>query len=266
MSNTFRSRRSPTTLIRRLSGTAERPGLLGSYTDAYRVIAAAERVFHVCSRPADYAIAEQVRKEERVTRLEDGEELGISLTPLNVWHNSFKLPPSFSTWTHVTMLHMYLVNARLRCFEIEAYRNWQQQLIDQFFFECEKKMHVDHNISSSALRQRYLKEVLIQWRGLLLAYDEGLIKGDAILASAVWRNLFKGSPETDPRALLAVVGWMRASLAALEATSDQSLAQDVKGILAKPVADFATSLGEPAESRPPGARQEAAKRRFAYSA
>lgn len=136
------------------------------------------------------------------------------------------------------MLHLWLINARLRCFDREAFHNWQHQLTDHFFFECEKKMHVDHHITSSALRQRYLKDIFVQWRGLLLAYDEGLIKGDAILASAVWRNLFKGSEDTDPRALLAVVGWIRSTLLQLEATSDEALPAHVPQIFAKPVDAF----------------------------
>lgn len=140
------------------------------------------------------------------------------------------------------MLHLYLVNARIRCFEREEYRNWQQQMIDHFFFECEKKMHVDHHITSSALRQRYLKDIFVQWRGLLLAYDEGLIKGDAILASAVWRNLFKGDPDVDPRTLAAIVGWMRSSLAELEVTKDETFPEQAQEILAKPVDVFWTRL------------------------
>ena len=142
------------------------------------------------------------------------------------------------------MLHLYLLNARIRQFDREAYRRWQQQLVDHFFFEAEKKMHVDHGITSSALRQRYLKDIFVQWRGLLLAYDEGLVKGDAVLASAVWRNLFKGSPDADPRALLAIVGWMRSSLAALEAASDLTFVQRAQDILAKPVDVFWTRLEE----------------------
>lgn len=140
------------------------------------------------------------------------------------------------------MLHLYLINTRIRCFERENFQNWQHQLTDHFFFECEKKMHVDHHITSSALRQRYLKDIFVQWRGLLLAYDEGLIKGDPILASAVWRNLFKGSPDVDPRHLLAIVGWMRSSLMQLEAVSDSNLPAQVPQILAKPVGVFWTRL------------------------
>lgn len=143
------------------------------------------------------------------------------------------------------MLHLYLVNARIRMLERDAYRSWQQQLIDHFFFECEKKMHIDHNITSSALRQRYLKDIFVQWRGLLLAYDEGLIKGDAVLASAVWRNLFKGDPEVDPRALVAIVGWMRSGLASLEGASDMAMPNRALEILDKPVDVFWTRLEEP---------------------
>ncbi|RDA90075.1 hypothetical protein CP533_2905 [Ophiocordyceps camponoti-saundersi (nom. inval.)] len=251
--NTIRPRRSQSMQqTRHLSGTVERR-LLGGYAKAYQVLGAAERIFKACSAPADYAISEDDRKNKGVQRLEDGEELGKPIKPDSVWHKTFKLHPSFSTWSHVTMLHLYLVNARVRCFDHETHRNWQQQLVDQFFFECEKKMHLDHNLTSSTLRQRYLKDVFVQWRGLILAYDEGLIKGDAILASAVWRNLFKGSPDVDPRALMAVVGWMRSSLVALEALSDQSFTSQVTEILAKPVDVFLNYPGEPTEKRPPDA-------------
>ncbi|PNY26933.1 CBP3-like protein [Tolypocladium capitatum] len=241
---------SPTTApapVRRFSGTAGRRilGMGGSLAESYRVLGASERLYQACSKAADYHITEQQRKNDEVERLEDGEELGNPVDGDNVWHKTFNLQPSFSTWSHVTMLHLYLLNARLRMLDGDAYRNWQQQLVDHFFFECEKKMHLDHGITSSALRQRYLKDIFVQWRGLLLAYDEGLIKGDAILASAVWRNLFKGTPDVDPRALLAIVGWMRSSLAALEGTSDATFPQRAQEILAKPVGVFWTRLEEP---------------------
>ena len=243
-----------------------------SLGESYRVLGASEKLYKVCAMPADYHITEEARKNDQVERLEDGEELGKPIDPENVWHKSmylcnppfclfvgnhgsetnwsfasaaFGLQPSFSTWSHVTMLHLYVLNARVRCLERDTYRNWQQQLIDHFFFDCEKKMHLDHSITSSALRQRYLKDIFVQWRGLLLAYDEGLIKGDAILASAVWRNLFKGSPDVDPRALCAIVGWMRSSLASLEAASDADFPQKAQEILARPVDVFWTRLEEP---------------------
>ncbi|KAG6076821.1 hypothetical protein E4U15_004930 [Claviceps sp. LM218 group G6] len=218
---------------------------LGSLGDAYRVLGGTEALYKVCGRVADYSIAEEARKNDQVIKMPDGEELGIPIDENNVWHKTFGLQPSFSTWSHVTMLHLYLLNARVRCFPRDDYRTWQQQLIDHFFFDCERKMHIDHNITSSALRQRYLKDVFVQWRGLLLAYDEGLVKGDAILASALWRNLFKGSPDVDPRALCAVVGWMRSCLYELEGVPDHQFAEAAVEIVTKPVEGFWSRLEGP---------------------
>ncbi|KAK5990034.1 CBP3-like protein [Cladobotryum mycophilum] len=246
---------SRTTPARRFSNTSSR-GLIGGLGDQYRVLGVSEKLYKACAKAADYRITEEERKNDQVGRLEDGEEVGKSIEEGNVWHSTFDLPPTFSTWSHVTMLHLYLLNARIRMFERDMYRNWQQQLIDHFFFECEKKMHIDHNITSSALRQRYLKDIFVQWRGLLLAYDEGLIKGDAIMASAVWRNLFKGSPDVDPRALLAIVGWMRSGLLSLEGATEMALPDRALDVLSKPVDVFWTRLEGPFKSH---SGQEAVK-------
>lgn len=175
------------------------------------------------------------------------------------------------------MLHLYLINARTRCFDREAHRNWQQQLVDHFFFECEKKMHLDHGITSSAIRQRYLKDIFVQWRGLLLAYDEGLIKGDAIMASAVWRNLFKGSPDVDPRSLVAIVGWLRGGLAQLEALRDEDVPLRAEDALKSSVSFYwdtlegafskaevgAAEVAEPLVEELPEEKKAAAERRAA---
>ncbi|KAF5552711.1 3-oxoacyl-synthase II [Fusarium napiforme] len=230
---------------RHFSNTSSRSLLKGigkSMAEPYRVLGATEQLFKASAKAADYHITEKERKDDQVQLAEDGEEIGHSLNPDSPWHHTFKLPPTFSTWSHVTMLHLYLINTRIRCFDREGFQNWQHQLTDHFFFECEKKMHIDHHITSSALRQRYLKDIFVQWRGLLLAYDEGLIKGDAMLASAIWRNLFKGSADADPRALLAIVGWMRSTLLQFEAVSDNNLAAQLPAIMAKPVDVFWTRL------------------------
>ncbi|KAJ4095529.1 Serine carboxypeptidase 3 [Fusarium oxysporum] len=214
---------------RHFSNTSSRSLLKGigkSMAEPYRVLGATEQLFKASAKAADYHITEKERKDDQVQLAED----------------AFKLPPTFSTWSHVTMLHLYLINTRIRCFDREGFQNWQHQLTDHFFFECEKKMHIDHHITSSALRQRYLKDIFVQWRGLLLAYDEGLIKGDAMLASAIWRNLFKGSADADPRALLAIVGWMRSTLLQFEAVSDNNLPAQLPAIMAKPVDVFWTRL------------------------
>jgi cytochrome b pre-mRNA-processing protein 3 len=158
----------------------------------------------------------------------------------------FDLLPTFSTWAQVTMLHLYLLLVRLRCLDKPDYKLWEAQLIDHFFHDAEERMDLTHNISSRALRQRYLKDLFLQWRGLILAYDEGLVKGDAVLASAVWRNLFKGREDFDARKLAAVVGWMRMVLKSLDAMLDPALAFHAAGAFGTPPTALFAVVDEPA--------------------
>ena len=73
-------------------------------------------------------------------------------------------------------------------------------------------------------RNRYLKDLYVQWRGLLAAYDEGLVRGDAVLAAAVWRNVFKANEGVNIRALGQIVSYMRKYLAYLDGLQDEQLA------------------------------------------
>jgi cytochrome b pre-mRNA-processing protein 3 len=132
------------------------------------------------------------------------------------------------------MLHLYLLYARFRCFDAETAKAYQQQILDQFFFESEALMEIQHGMYSPALRQRYLKDLFIQWRGLILSYDEGIIKGDAELASAVWRNVFKAKEEVDPVALAGVVAWIRMTLRHLEQMEDEEILLG-KDLFARPL-------------------------------
>ena len=84
-----------------------------------------------------------------------------------------------------------------------------------------------HRIHARAVRNKYLKDLFVQWRGLLAAYDEGLARGsDAVLATAVWRNVFKADEEVDLRSLGVVVSYLRGILKGLEGMEDEAF---VKG-------------------------------------
>jgi cytochrome b pre-mRNA-processing protein 3 len=120
---------------------------------------------------------------------------------------------------------MYLLVVRFRCLHPDAQAAWQAALVNHFFYQAEARMEDVHELTSGMIRQQYLKDLFVQWRGLILAYDEGLIKGDAVLASAVWRNLFKGREDVDVRSLAAVVGWIRSGLRELGDMEDAEIQQ-----------------------------------------
>lgn len=121
------------------------------------------------------------------------------------------------------MLHMYLFVVRLRCLEKDAWQEWQTQLVNAFFTDAEERMDLVHGMSSRMVRSKYLNGLFETWRGSILAYDQGLIQGDAVLAGAVWRNIFKASEDVDVRKVAAIVSWMRLVLRKFDNMLDSAL-------------------------------------------
>ncbi|KAI1374574.1 ubiquinol-cytochrome C chaperone-domain-containing protein [Hypoxylon crocopeplum] len=212
-------------------------------TEPYRVVQATEDIYKACAREALYTISEKDRKAGTIPKTAEGEDIGEGKT---MWHTDFNLPPTFSTWSQVTMLHMYLVFARLRNLERDTARSWQRQLVDHFFFDAEAKMDLSHGISSRTLRHGYLKDLFVQWRGVIAAYDEGVVKGDPVLAAAVWRNVFKARDDVDPRAIAAIVSWLRLCLKMLDQIPDEALYYQVEAVFKWPAKNELALVDKPA--------------------
>lgn len=121
------------------------------------------------------------------------------------------------------MLHIYLIVVRLRCLEKTAWQAWQTQLVNHFFHHAEELMEVNHGMRARMVRSSHLNSLFQTWRGVILAYDEGLVKGDAVMAAAVWRNVFRSREDVDMRHVAAIVGWMRLTLRSLDQMLEPSL-------------------------------------------
>ncbi len=57
-----------------------------------------------------------------------------------------------------------------------------------------------------------MEDLVDSFYGQSLAYDEGLAKGDAIFASALWRNFFQANPQVLPSQVLLMLTYTRANL------------------------------------------------------
>lgn len=121
------------------------------------------------------------------------------------------------------MLHLYLIIVRLRCLDKPQWKAWQEQLVNHFFQNAEDLMQVNHGMSSRMIRSGHLNSLFMTWRGVMLAYDEGLVKGDAVMAAAVWRNVFGSREDVDMRHVAAVVSYMRRSVKQLDNMLDPAL-------------------------------------------
>ena len=128
------------------------------------------------------------------------------------------------TWAQITFIHMYMLQVRFRMFPDTHAGIWVQHLTNHAFYGAEDRLVIWHKLNSNSLRQKYLKDIVAQWRAVLLSYDEGLYKGDAMLAAAVWRNLFGAKEDVDFQKLAQVVSYMRREIQRLDKASDDDVA------------------------------------------
>ncbi|CAG8491723.1 3812_t:CDS:2 [Paraglomus brasilianum] len=96
-----------------------------------------------------------------------------------------KLPDNYQTWFSVTALHLWMVIVRFRP-ETHG-ETYNEILVNTFFEDVEWRMCNLHGVKRGSIATRYIKDFLSQFRGAVMAYDEGLCKSDAILAAALWR-------------------------------------------------------------------------------
>lgn len=206
-------------------------------TEPYVAYGATEDLFRACAATCTYTIPSAEAKPPLPAPKNDrGEDVGVGegwwFAPKGPNPNSpggLDLPVTFNTWAQVMYLHMYALTARLRKFPAEHVRIWEQNLLDHFFYAAEDRMAMWHGMAARGVRNKYLKDLWVQWRGVLVSYDEGLIKGDAELGAAVWRNVFQAREDVDLADVAAVVSYLRREVARLDRLSDAQLSTgDVK--------------------------------------
>lgn len=82
-----------------------------------------------------------------------------------------------------------------------------------------------HGMAARGVRNKNLKDLWLQWRGVQLGYDEGLIKGDAVLATAIWRNVFKANENVDISYVARVTAYVMRELQRLGEMDDTTITE-----------------------------------------
>lgn len=91
----------------------------------------------------------------------------------------------------ITNLHIWLLSVRFRSLPAPLGRTYIQEIVNHYFIHAESLMRGRYNIKQNRLIKGYMRDMLYQYHGANMGYDEGLVSGsDAVLAAAVWRNLF----------------------------------------------------------------------------
>jgi cytochrome b pre-mRNA-processing protein 3 len=138
------------------------------------------------------------------------------------------LPKTFNTWAVVCFVHMWILKVRIRHLPRRMADHWNELLTNHFFWTAEKTMDFEHKIDATQ-RKKYLDSYFQVWTGAILALDEGLAKGDAVLAAALWRLLFDGADGVDPERLALATAYVRRELARVSRLDDAVLARGYVG-------------------------------------
>ncbi|CAO3590177.1 unnamed protein product [Absidia cylindrospora] len=137
--------------------------------------------------------------------------------------NKCNLPDTFQSWFSVTQLHVWMLMVHLRAHD--QGKLYIQEVVNRLFEDSEARIR-EHGISQQRMIDSYIKDLVAQFHGGVVAYDEGMCKDDPVLAAALWRNLF--APTSNNATDLAyVVQFIRQELKALEAFDGDQLTTGV---------------------------------------
>ena len=120
--------------------------------------------------------------------------------------SKLKLPDTLQSWFLIMQLHMWMCMVRFKQ-EEENGKLINHELISLFWKDVEYRMRELGSVGTMQVKKT-LYRMGTQFIGLILAYDEGMMSTDSLLASAVWRNFFKSDPECVLR-VDTVVGYIR---------------------------------------------------------
>lgn len=139
------------------------------------------------------------------------------------WYSVSGLPPTFQTWFQITQLHLWMIMVRMRALPKNVGQHYQQQMTNHFFNDAEARLRVVYQIRDGRIVQTYMKDLLLQWRGSVAAYDQALVEGDSVLAAALWRNMYGARKDADLSCLDEMVEHIRINLKHLDNISDEDI-------------------------------------------
>lgn len=149
----------------------------------------------------------------------------------NFYYKTLGLPQTFQQWFQVDALHIWMLYVRMRAMPRKYCREFQRKMINSVFEEIGYRLRQDVKVPSDRAINTYKKQFHDQLRGAIFSYDEGVYTSDAVLAAALWRNLFGSNKEVNMSHLEQMVHYVRTQLWVLERVSDRDFSYGKFGFI-----------------------------------
>lgn len=131
------------------------------------------------------------------------------------------MPDSFQSWFMVAHLHVWLFMVRLKR-EGKDGDYLIRQVVTTFWHDVEHRMRAMEIFNSMAATKNF-RALVHQFYGLTLAYEEGLLSDDKLLAAAIWRNMIFEKSDTDPTHLAKMVDYIRRQVQHMDKQDSKAL-------------------------------------------
>ncbi|XP_028404687.1 ubiquinol-cytochrome-c reductase complex assembly factor 1-like [Dendronephthya gigantea] len=131
------------------------------------------------------------------------------------------MPDTFQSWFLINQLHVWMCLVRLKP-EGKDGRYMYRRMVQIFWEDVEERMKV-MGVVDPSVRKQSLKDLMQEFYGLILAYDEGLLSHDRVLAASIWRNMFHNKKNTDASNLANFVEYVRKQVLHLESIDSEKL-------------------------------------------
>ena len=125
---------------------------------------------------------------------------------------------TFHRWFSRTLLHVWLVLVRLRFSPADQKRDADllaQEVFNKLWTDMEIRItdELGHTPGKAFVLGKQMKAYSQFYYGSVVAYDEALLGSDALLAEALWRNIFHlDTQHTSPSDLYALTFYLRRQL------------------------------------------------------
>lgn len=137
---------------------------------------------------------------------------------------AFELPDTLQSWFSILHLHIWMCLVRLKT-EGKDGKFMFKKLVQMMWFDVEERIKNLGTIDSVVTNDS-LQALVRQFYGLTIAYDEGLLCDDTVLATVLWRNLFYNKERTDAEQLARLVEYVRKNVQHLDNISSEQILCD----------------------------------------
>lgn len=125
-----------------------------------------------------------------------------------------EMPDTFQSWFTITILHVWMAMVRLKS-EGKHGDKLINCIVDLMWKDVEERMKLLGGVTSSE-RKESIRAFAEQFNGCVLAFDEGLLGDDRVLAAALWRNLFRCGKHANLESIGLLVEYVRKQIRCLE--------------------------------------------------